>query len=215
MDYATDDERVEEIKKWWKENGKSLVVGVVLGLSILFGWKAWKDYRVTQGMNASAVYAQLSAALNQGNDKLAQGQLDDLVKNYSSTPYAVMASMAVAKHKVDKKDLAGARTHLQWAHDHAGDDETRHLARLRLARVILALGDAAAALQLVSNVNAGEFASSYEELKGDIYIKQGKTAEAYAAYKKAQASAAKSGQGNPTLQLKLEGLSAGTQESRS
>jgi len=38
-EFSTEDEQVEAIKKWWKENGTSLIVGVVLGLSVLFGWR--------------------------------------------------------------------------------------------------------------------------------------------------------------------------------
>jgi predicted negative regulator of RcsB-dependent stress response len=117
---------------------------------------------------------------------------------------------------VDKKDFAAARSQLQWAYDHASDDATRHIALLRLARVILAQGDAAAAMQVIANVDEGVFAAQYEELKGDIYIKQGKKVEAYTAYQKALAATSKAGQGSPTLQLKLEGLPApGKQETRS
>ena len=65
MDYATDEERVEELKKWWKENGKSVIFGIVLGLSILFGWRWWGDYQLNQSLQASTLYTQLELAIQQ------------------------------------------------------------------------------------------------------------------------------------------------------
>ena len=32
MNYETDDEKVEAIKKWWQDNGPSIAAGLVLGL---------------------------------------------------------------------------------------------------------------------------------------------------------------------------------------
>ena len=36
--YETDEEKVEAIKGWWKENGISVVGGLALGLAAVFGW---------------------------------------------------------------------------------------------------------------------------------------------------------------------------------
>ncbi len=38
----TEEEQVEALKDWWKENGRSLLLGVALALAIVFGWKGWE-----------------------------------------------------------------------------------------------------------------------------------------------------------------------------
>ena len=33
--YASDEEKGEDIKRWWRENGLSVIAGVILGVAIL------------------------------------------------------------------------------------------------------------------------------------------------------------------------------------
>ena len=40
-EYQTDEEKVEAIRKWWRENGTAVVAGLVLGLAGLIGWQYW------------------------------------------------------------------------------------------------------------------------------------------------------------------------------
>ena len=40
-DHLTDEEQVEKVKAWLKENGTSIVAGVVIGLGGIFGWQFW------------------------------------------------------------------------------------------------------------------------------------------------------------------------------
>ena len=35
--YLSEEEQVEALKKWWKDNGTSVIAGVVLGFGIIFG----------------------------------------------------------------------------------------------------------------------------------------------------------------------------------
>jgi predicted negative regulator of RcsB-dependent stress response len=37
--YTTEDQQVEALKRWWKENAKSILLGVALGLAAVFGWR--------------------------------------------------------------------------------------------------------------------------------------------------------------------------------
>ncbi|MEX2327847.1 MAG: tetratricopeptide repeat protein, partial [Pseudomonadales bacterium] len=40
----TDEEQIEAIKKWWDENGKSILIGIVLALGGVFGYQAWDNH---------------------------------------------------------------------------------------------------------------------------------------------------------------------------
>ena len=41
--HRTEEEQVEAIKTWWKANGTSVIVGVVLGVAVIFGVRYWFD----------------------------------------------------------------------------------------------------------------------------------------------------------------------------
>ena len=62
MEQYTDDERVEDLKKWWKENGTSIIVGIGLGLIAIFGWQYWGSHRTAQAEQASQAYDAFVAA---------------------------------------------------------------------------------------------------------------------------------------------------------
>ena len=83
------------------------------------------------------------------------------------------------------------------------------IARLRLARVLLELGTADKALEVVqAESNIFGFESRFAEVRGDIYQTQGKASEAIAAYLEAF-NTLEAGEGDrATLVLKLESLGA-------
>ena len=39
--YLEEEEQIEAIRNWWKENGRSVIAGAVLGLAAIFGWQGW------------------------------------------------------------------------------------------------------------------------------------------------------------------------------
>ncbi len=41
--YDSEEQQVEAIKDWWKENGKAVIFGAVIGLGGLFGWRYYQD----------------------------------------------------------------------------------------------------------------------------------------------------------------------------
>ena len=46
--YRTDDEQVEALKRWWKENGTSTLLMVAVAVGGYFGWQAWDTRQVQQ-----------------------------------------------------------------------------------------------------------------------------------------------------------------------
>lgn len=185
--YKTDEEQAETIKRWLRENGISLVTGLLLGLAVLFGFKSWTEYGARKAEQASNLYVQYTSARAQGLDAAVQ-HYDALIKDFSDSEYAVLASLDMAKAQVEKSDLAAARAHLQWALDHAKTDGVRLTARLRLARVVLAAGEIDAAEQLIAGSADPSFVALYEELRGDIAVARGDLAAAHDAYERALAA---------------------------
>lgn len=201
--YATEQEQVEALKKWWRENATALIVGAAIGLGGLFGWRYWQGHIDERGAAASLHYEALLLSAQTGQHDAALEQGRTLINDYSDTPYAVLGRLLLAKVHVEQGDLAAAKTQLQAAMTGADSDETRHVARIRLGKVLLAMGDHAAVKSLLEGVDAGAFAATYAELRGDLLVATGDSAGARAAYQQAldagSASAA-------LIQLKLDDL---------
>ena len=76
-------------------------------------------------------------------------------------------------------------------------------ARLRLARVMLAQGQAQQALDLIAAVEPLELGAGYAEIQGDAYLQLGQIEQARSAYERAISM----GPGNSSfIELKLLGL---------
>lgn len=186
--YSSEEEQIEAIKKWWRENGTAVMVGVVVGFGALFGWQGWQKYKISQAESASAIYTNVMAALDAGKpDSLEsiKASVNDLQKDYADTPYAALASLAGAKVAVQSDDLATAKSRLQWVIDNAGQPELADVARLRLARIHLIAGEWDAAARLLNRHYPESFSASVDEMLGDVNAAQGKTAEALEAYNRA------------------------------
>jgi len=208
VDYATDEERVEELKKWWKENGTSLIVGVALGLSILLGWRWWTNYQETQSISASALYSQLENAVKTKNADKIKAYSGELFVQYENQIYASYAALTLAKSSMDANKPAEAVVHLRWALAHAKTDELKGLVTTRLARALLAAGKLDEALKIASLETKKPFQAMLSEIQGDILLAMGQSKKALAAYKKTKASLSPDARHSPTLQLKIDDLAS-------
>lgn len=204
--YATEEQQVEAIKKWWKENGTSTIVGIILAVGVLIGGRVWLDQKSNHAEIASAKYDTLLSAMNQGMNDIALEQSSGLIGQFSDTPYAALAALASAKIKLEKGELLAARTHLQWVVDQAPTLELKQVARMRLARVMLSDGDHQQALALLGQVDAGEFQASFAEIKGDIYLAMKQPGKAKTAYELAISILDPKSANQNLLRMKLEDL---------
>ncbi|MEJ2508957.1 MAG: tetratricopeptide repeat protein [Gammaproteobacteria bacterium] len=206
--YLDDHEQAEAIKRWWREYGRAVITGVLLGLVVLFGTRAWFKHRHEQAQAASMVYAGLMQGLQSGADDQILADADKLRKEFASTPYAALGALAQAKIEVQKGDLKAAAADLRWALDHADQAGTQHIARLRLARVRLAQGKADEALKLLGEAKPGTFVASYAEIEGDAYLAKDEPAKARTAYQRAIAALAPGARLRQLLQMKLDNLAS-------
>ena len=205
-EYETDDEKVESIKKWWKENGLSVAAGVIIGLAGVYGWRAWNDYRAGVGAQASAAFEELAASAAAGQLESAAKQEEILVAKFASTPYPALGALVTAKALYDKGDAAAAMAALQRVIGKAPDPALLRLAALRLARIQFAEGQLDAAVATVdAHDDSQAFAGDFAAVRGDIAAARGDRAGARAEYEKAITAGASLPQ---LIQLKLDNLPA-------
>lgn len=206
--YRTEEEQLAALKRWWKENGKSLIIGVVLAVAAVFGWQSWQANKQASGEAASEIYFSLIEAValeDAAQTSTVVHLAEQLKQDFGSMTYAQYGALLAAKQAVMAGDLALAETQLSWAVEQADKQGSLYkIALLRLARVVAAQGDAGRALTLIENVDAGSHEASYQEVKGDLYLSLEQTDKARAAYQAAVAAAG--GEQRPVLMLKLNDL---------
>lgn len=208
----TEEEQVEALKGWWKENGKSLLFMIAISLSAVFAWKTWQQQQLTDAESASITYQNLldavSAALGtQDVDQIATSRhlAKELKTDFEKSEYARFAALLMARVQVDQGKFPEALSELDWVLAHAPTDEMRNVTLLRKARIYQAMGDYQKGLEVIRDLSAKEFNSSVFELKGDLLLASGKNTDARAAYQQALESSGNAGV-NPLLNMKLEDL---------
>lgn len=199
-------EQLDELKDWWKEYGNLVILGVTLAALVFAGFQGWRYYRHSQSLAAVALYEQLEQAERAGDARKVRNIAGEIVARFASTPYGAFAALSAARVSFEGGDLAEAKSRLTWVVEHARRDELRDIARLRLAGVLLDEKNYGEALKLVETNPEDSMAGLYADLKGDILLAQGNSADARNAY---QLALDRSEAGSPyraTLQLKLDSL---------
>jgi predicted negative regulator of RcsB-dependent stress response len=219
--YETEDEQLESLKRWWRENGKSTLVAIVIGLVGVFGWQGWQKQQLQQTEAASAIYQNLLQVSSTNNGELSPSQqatanhlATTLKTDFSGSTYAIFAAFYKAKFAVSENDLETAETELQWVLDNNSPAELAIQARLRLARVLHSQQKYDQALALL-DLEGTDSTSGFEELRGDVLLAQGDKDGAVKAYQKA-AQLNATGDGlvqNPILTMKLQQLDSQTESS--
>jgi predicted negative regulator of RcsB-dependent stress response len=203
QEYETEEQQIEAIKKWWKENSSSLFIGLALGLGAIFGWQYYGEYNTTHSQQASDLYNVINQQVKAG-ELTDINKLEQLTTEYTDTPYAVLAALTAASYYYDKGNVDEAIKQLQWAEANSSIEENKHLARIRLATVYISAEKYAQAEAVLSQDYPTAFAARYEELKGDLYVAKGDRQLAIQAYDRAIAS--QQGLPTPWLQMKRNDL---------
>jgi predicted negative regulator of RcsB-dependent stress response len=202
--YETEEEQLEAFKRWWKENGQSTIIGVVLGIAVILGWNYWQGHKRAQAEQASALYNQLTQAIGADKKDSAEKLAERILEQYPKTEYAAYSGLLLAKLKVQQGDLAKAQAILKGIA--AGTDkELSNIAKIRQVRLMLATGEYEQGLKLINDVDpatSSSFSGNYDELVGDLYVALDRLDQARSSYQKALESGYKS----PLLQLKIDDL---------
>ena len=218
---AAEEETVESLKQWWSENGKQLIILVVVGFAAFMSWLVWTNSQNANLDSASDMYEEILALavtdagqpgtllIPQDSERIIELGAQ-LRSDHSGSTYAKLGSLFAAQQSVRSDDLDAAEISLQWILDNEqggllseADEGLLLTTNLRLGRIILAKGDAERALALVNNIAPKTFEAGYSELRGDIYTVMGRDVDARDAYIAAQ----EAGSSSDGLRMKLDELS--------
>ncbi|MCD8531113.1 MAG: tetratricopeptide repeat protein [Saccharospirillaceae bacterium] len=103
-EYRTDEEQAELLKKWWSENGKSLLATIVIVAGGWFGWNSYQANQQATAESASMLYSQLVDKVAQPvaqQDEAAKAEMEALatqLKNdFGNTSYGQFGALFLAR----------------------------------------------------------------------------------------------------------------------
>jgi len=206
-EYLTDDEQLEQVKRVVAENWAWVVGGIALGAALIFGYRYYDAYQNGRALRAAAQFDDMAAALQRNDPGKSHQIADGLIKDFPTSPYADQAQMVLARLAVDGGQLANAVAPLTEVMTHSKDLELRHVARLRLARVLIDQGKSDEALKtLAEDAGWGSFGSRAHEVRGDAFYAKKDVKSALAEYQAAMLGGETGGVDSALLQLKIADL---------
>lgn len=213
-EHLSEEEQVEALKKWWKDNGSAIIIGIVIGLSVVIGVRYWFTHQEQRAVNASDTYTRFSESVAKKDNDTAQKLASELREKYKGTSYAALAVMQIAKQNIDANKLAEAENNLRWALENPGHESIALVARQRLATVLVAEDKLDAALILLEQSKDKIFEPRYALIRGDIYRKQGQNEKAREAYQLALTDSTLTGKQREYVEMKLEDLPKSAQQDK-
>lgn len=207
MSYQTEEQQVEQLKEWWKDNGTPLIVGAVLGLSGFFGWKFWTEKQIATQEAASDLYMTVSEQIGKEDTAKLTENATKVKTSFPDSSYAILSAFHLAKLAVEDNQLDKAVTELTWVIDKHSSNELVNIAKIRLARILVAQQKAEQALPLLAFANDSGYFEIASLVKGDAFMALDRKTEALEAYKAAD-TAGKVTASHSTLKIMIEELTA-------
>ncbi len=179
----TDEQQAERVKKWLSEYGAALLLGLLLGLGVLFGWNQWQKYQAQQTSNASETYEQLIEALRSQQPERAVELEGELAGDFSGSPYLDQARFLLARSYLDRNEGEKSADYLERIIAEPSSSPMERIARLRLARVRLHQENYADALAVLNDIDENSaFGPQFHEIRGDIYAAMDQPEDAHREY---------------------------------
>jgi len=163
---------------WLEDNYKGLLLGLFLGLSILFGYKSLLSSQNTAQLELSH---QFDIAVN----NFQKGKTDQIIEyakmNMTDNPeniYTALANLYSAKAMYSVNKIDEAYIFLDHIISNATDSDIVNLAKYRKAKILIEQNEYSAALNVVTSLDNYQ----HIELRGDIYHLQNNKNEALNHY---------------------------------
>ena len=199
-------EKVDELKAWWKKNGTTMLLAVAVFVAVAAGLQWWRVYQNNQQGQAALAYEAVQNGVQSKDIKRIRDAAGQLIDKYPATPYASRAALLAAGANYELGDAKSAKSQLQWVTEHAKEEGARDIARLRLAGILLDEKKYEDAMKTLEASHEKTFDGLFSDLKGDVLAAQGKMADARVAYRAALEKTDEKSAYRQAVQMKLDGL---------
>jgi predicted negative regulator of RcsB-dependent stress response len=195
-------EQGERVRTWLRQNGSSLILGIALGLGLVFGWKWWQGEGQNHQVEAATQYQLLEDAVAAKDAAKAKAFATQLDRKYGDTAYASLARLKHAAFLHESGKTADAIALLQATPADERPD-IAEIRTLRLARLLLVSGKADEAGKALARIATPAYPEVAEELRGDIAFAKGDRDAARKAYEQALTHLDQSAATRQLVELKL------------
>ncbi len=199
-------EQGEQVRKWLEKNATSIVVGLLVGLLAVFGGKRWTESQIAHRGEAMAQYQQMMSP--EIDDETFNAHYLALTQSYSDTPYAGLAALAKSERELNQAQSEEALAGLRLAAKEATPEGVRVIANLRLARALIAAGQADEALRQIDALQTAGFKGAIAEVRGDALAAKGERDAAKTAYENALSYMDIGAAGRDMVEMKVADMSA-------
>ena len=201
----TEEEQIAAFRQWFKESGRSLLIGAGIAVAIIAAYRFWQYEDLKARTEASDIFqglvVEMVAQPDIGNVDLAPAQV--LTEKYSNTRYSEFAYLFLARKAAQAGDFSSAVQQLNLVLAQNPDEPIASLARYRLASALFADGKADEALVELAEPIVAQFNFLKQELRGDILYSKKDYVQASAAYTLAKTAAAETGHNADVIAMKL------------
>lgn len=178
-------EQLDQIKHFWNRYGNAITWGLILVFGAVAAWNGWQYWQRKQSSGAAMLYDEIERAVSDKDAERVERALADMKDKFARTTYAHQGALLAARGLTAAGKGDAAKAALVWTAEQSGDEGLQTIARLRLAALAMDASAPEEAVQWLQAPTVPEFAGLVADRLGDVYLAQGKKAEARAELEKA------------------------------
>jgi predicted negative regulator of RcsB-dependent stress response len=212
----SDQEAKAMLAQWWVDSGRTIVLMVILGVALSFGWQYFKHWQAERRLHIFSEYQSLLVEVGGKKMDEAVTRIAHMQQTYPHSIYTALASFWLAKYQAverHKPNYEAAVAAYQWVINHSGPSKwpfssdylkpVRQLARLSAVQVLLQMKALDRADAMLATVDDPTYQVRIDQLKGDLAYQRKHFAQAKLAYRAAKQATQLQGLIDPLLVLKL------------
>ena len=175
-------EQLDELKHFWKQYGNAITWFLIVVMGSYVAWNGYQYWERQQSSKASALFDEVERTAASGDAAKLERAWNDMKERFPGTTFAAQSALLAAKVFQQTEKADAAKSALVWASEHASDEASAQLARLRLANLLTQQKAYDEALKTLSKPFQPAFAGLAADIQGDIAVSQNKPQDAIQAY---------------------------------
>lgn len=195
--FETEEQQVEAIKQFWKDNGTAIVIGAVLGIGGLWGWGTYAESQIKAKEAASVAYQESIEQMLESGDAT---KVDEFISSHQDSTYSALAGLIAAQQSSSKQEYDNAISALESVAASGGP--LSDIAHLRLSTVYFENDNIDKALTSLDKIQSLAYNDQKFEMRGDLFFAKGQYDKAESAYNQALVELP----GDNNIQMKLDNI---------
>ena len=166
-------EEEEKLLSWFKDNLKSMLIGLFAGIFLILAYKYYIDYQDQITSNLSFEYETTLNNYREGNVEYLLEKDKQLSQDHPSNIYTNLINLYSVKIFVNNKEIDKAFDKLNFIISNSSSQHIKMIAQIRKTRLMISNNQLNEAKSLIKTIDPYEKNYILVELLGDIYYKDG------------------------------------------